>query len=297
MFRGRTQAIKYNTVWRLVVLPLIVMAVVTVAVPAVTAALVGYVIPTHGALVSLSGAIAGVIGFLISLFIIVKTSKLKLADIGLSKKGAIRSSIIGAVAGVIALSLVAFATLKLGGVTIENIYKPEFLLSSTGILVGMLFFMFQGSFEELVFRAYLMPHFAKKMGIVWAIIVSSVLFTLIHALNPGITVMSIVNLIIASFVFSLIYYIWGNLWLAGLAHGAWNYAQGFIFGSLVSGLHLGQTVFVSTPVEGKILLSGGNYGFEGSVITTAFGIVLIIVLGIVARRKTVRSSTEPTTDQ
>lgn len=266
-------------------MPLIIMLVAMVALPAIVAPLVEKVLPGHGALVSLSTTVAEALVFFVTLFLIVKTSKLALADIGLAKKGALRNVVIGTCAGVVTLGMVAVATAMLGGVEITNVFKPEYLVSATGLLVGVVFFALQGTFEELIFRAYLMPHFAKKMGVFWAIAISTLLFTLIHVLNPGITIMPVINLLIASIIFSLIYYIWGNLWLAGLVHGAWNYSQGFILGSLVSGLHLGQTVFVSNPVAGKELLSGGNYGFEGGIITTIVGVVLVIILGSIAKKK------------
>ncbi len=94
-----------------------------------------------------------------------------------------------------------------------------------------------------------MPHFSKKIGIVWSILVTSVLFTILHALNPGMTAMPVINLMIASVVFSLIYYTSGSLWLTGFAHGVWNFSQGLFYGSLVSGIGLGETVLQTKPVE------------------------------------------------
>ncbi len=41
------------------------------------------------------------------------------------------------------------------------------------ILIGLVLFSFQGTYEEIIYRGYLLPHFAKKWGIVIAILVSS----------------------------------------------------------------------------------------------------------------------------
>ncbi|WP_336250536.1 CPBP family intramembrane glutamic endopeptidase, partial [Stomatohabitans albus] len=209
---------------------------------------------------------------LISFVVMMKVGKLSREDLGLTSSGVFGAIARGLIGGFIAITLTTLAIKLLGGVTIEYVFKPEYLST---LLLGVVFFAFQGTYEELIYRSYLMPHLSKKLGDIGGILLSSVLFVLLHAMNPGITVVPVINLFLASIVFSLIYYLTGNLWLVGVAHGIWNYAQGFFYGSLVSGNALSETVFKSLPVEGKDLISGGSFGFEGGIITSLLGLIVI----------------------
>ena len=145
-------------------------------------------------------------------------------------------------------------------------------------LVGLIFFICRGTWKELMYRAYLMPHFSKKFDNIPSIIVTSIIFTLGHALNPNMHFMPTVNLFIASLVFSLVYYYSGNLILVGFGHGLWNFTQGFIFGSEVSGNVLPASLLKSTPVSSYDFISGGGFGFEGGIITSIVGVIIIIFI-------------------
>lgn len=216
-----------------------------------------------------------ILNVVLALLVISKIGKIKLVDLGFQLKGAFIKSLIGAITGFLAISLVAMTIKLLGGVTISYNFKTEYIM---GLLLGLIMFSFQGTYEEIIYRGYLFPHFSKSMGTIFAILTSSVLFTLLHALNPGMQIMPIINLFVASVVFSLVYFIWGNMWVSGFAHAIWNYSQGCIYGSLVSGIHLNNSIMVSTPKENMTLLSGGNFGFEGSIVTTILGLILIIMV-------------------
>ena len=122
-----------------------------------------------------------------------------------------------------------------------------------------------------------MPYFSKKFGDITSIILTSILFTLGHALNPGMKILPVINLFIASLVFSVIYYYKGNLILVGVGHGLWNFSQGYIFGAEVSGNIVPSSILKSIPVSGYELISGGSFGFEGGIITTFIGIILILI--------------------
>lgn len=171
------------------------------------------------------------------------------------------------------LSFVVLVIWLLGGVTIN----PSSSLDLGILFTGLVFFLFQGTWEEIIYRSYLMPHFSKFMGDAASIVISSALFTLGHALNPGIQLLPVVNLFLASLVFSLVYYRTGSLLIIGIGHGLWNYAQGFVFGAEVSGNHVASSLFQSQAVAGKDLISGGAFGFEGGLVTTFTALLLIVI--------------------
>ncbi len=282
MFQKRKDAIKYDSTVKLIGFPILMFLLTNLAIAGLTSFLTELVFPVNASPISLGSTIAMILNVLLSVVLMLFLGKIKLKDLGFSSKSVLKNILIGIVSGFVILSIVALIIKVLGAVTIKNVFQTSHIKV---LLIGLVFFMFQGTFEELVFRSYIMTHFAKKWGDLWGILLSSVLFVLIHALNPGITVIPIINLFVASIVFSLIYYIWGNLWLTGLAHGIWNYSQGFIYGSLVSGQSLKGTVFTSMPVDNMNIISGGSFGFEGSIITTITGIIISVILLFVIKKK------------
>lgn len=122
-----------------------------------------------------------------------------------------------------------------------------------------------------------MPNFSKKFGDVKSIIISSLLFTLGYALNPGIQILPIINLFLDSMIFSMIYHYTGNLFIVGLGHGLWNFSQGYIFGAEVSENVITSSLLKSIPTPGKELISGGIFGFEGGLVTTILEIIIILI--------------------
>ena len=59
-----------------------------------------------------------------------------------------------------------------------------------------------------------------------------------------------------------------SLWMPIGLHIAWNWTQGPLWGMNVSGMDIANSFLVSAP-KGPELLSGGEFGAEGSLITAA----------------------------
>src|SRR5690606_34230113 len=75
-----------------------------------------------------------------------------------------------------------------------------------------------------------------------------------------------------------------NLWLPIGLHFAWNYAGGGIFGTAVSGQDAPKGL-LDGVTSGPTLLSGGDFGPEGSMYTIGFGLLLTAAFLWVARRR------------
>ncbi|VWL85003.1 CPBP family intramembrane glutamic endopeptidase [Oceanivirga miroungae] len=282
MFKERKDAIKYSGMGKIIGLTLLMFLLGNIVIEGVTSILGDLVFGASESQISIGSTFAMILNVVIMTVIMMLVSKIKLKDLGLDSKAVIKNILIGAISGILVLTVVGLSIKMMGAVTIVSVYKSSYLKM---IIVSLIFFIFQGTFEELVFRSFIMTQLSKKFGDFLGIILSALLFISVHLLNPGISYMAILNLLIASIVFSMVYYVWGNLWLSGLAHGLWNYTQSVIFGSSVSGLTLTEKVLLSTPVNGKDLISGGVYGFEGGIVTSIMGIILIVVLIIVAMKK------------
>lgn len=220
---------------------------------------------------SFAGMLAMVATVFLSLFWLNKGFGLRFSNLGLHRARLKSQVSIGFFGGLGLLSFVAVLIWLFGGMSLQYNFTFEAMLP---LLIGLIFFLFQGTWEELIFRSYMMPHFSKFMGDKASIFATSVLFTLAHGLNPNMSFLPILNLFIGSLVFSLVYYYTGSLVLVGLGHGMWNFAQGFFFGAEVSGNALPYSVFKSLANKNLPLISGGSFGFEGSIIVSVLGIIL-----------------------
>jgi membrane protease YdiL (CAAX protease family) len=160
-------------------------------------------------------------------------------------------------------------------------------------LLGALVVMFAAAtLEELLFRAVLFRIAEEAFGTTAAVVVSAIAFGLVHALNPGATLVSSTAVALeAGVMFSLAYVLTRNLWLPIGIHMSWNFAEGSLFGARVSGYAEPHTLF-KTALSGPQLLTGGNFGPEASVIAIGVCLSATVVIAImVVRRGGWRSAT------
>ena len=130
--------------------------------------------------------------------------------------------------------------------------------------------------EEIAIRGYILHNLSSSFNKYVALIISSLVFMIMHLGNPNIGILPLVNLFLAG-IFLGIYTIHkNNLWFPIGAHLTWNYLQGPIFGFEVSGNKI-NSLFEQKP-NGHELLTGGNFGFEGSIILTLFLMISIIYM-------------------
>jgi len=117
--------------------------------------------------------------------------------------------------------------------------------------------------EELVFRGYLFQKM-RMWNRVAAIGVTSIVFALLHGSNRGISLVAIVNLVIAGILLAMAYERFERLWFPIGIHLAWNVLSGPILGYQVSGYVASATVFRAIG-SGPLLVTGGAFGIEGSL--------------------------------
>jgi hypothetical protein len=133
--------------------------------------------------------------------------------------------------------------------------------------------------EELVFRGYVFQRVrAWNRGV--AIAGSSLVFGLLHAGNSGVTPVAIASITIAGVMLALAYELYERLWFPIGLHLAWNVLSGPILGYDVSGYIPSREVF-RTIGGGNVLVTGGTFGIEGSVVSVvveAFAVALLLRL-------------------
>lgn len=152
-----------------------------------------------------------------------------------------------------------------------------------GSLVVLLLVMALAAFmEELVVRGYILNNFMQSMNPFLALLFSSVLFSVSHASNPNVDLVGLANIILAGLVLGVYYIHRQNLWFPFGLHLAWNFFQGPVFGSPVSGITVPG--ILTLEISGDPLISGGYFGFEASLVATLVIAVATVVLHMVYRK-------------
>lgn len=164
-----------------------------------------------------------------------------------------------------------------------------FTLSFSGIgvfIFNLLMWFPQGASEEVMFRGYMIRSFNRRYKPAVGIIFSSLVFSAFHSLNNGYTPLASVNLVLIAVLFALIYLLTGDIWMTSAMHTAWNLSQGNIYGLQVSGNDAANSVVTAIYNDNaSSLITGGAFGPEGGLATTAVtSVCLIIVICLLVRK-------------
>jgi membrane protease YdiL (CAAX protease family) len=186
-----------------------------------------------------------------------------------------RGALIGAGMFAAVIANIAF----LGG------YHVNGMGSVTGA-VGLLGFMAAAAVtEELVFRGVLFRIVEERTGTWIALLLTGVVFGLMHLFNPDASLWGAIAIAIeAGFMLAACYAATRSLWVPIGLHFGWNFAAGGIFSVVVSGNGQSKGLLNATT-SGSALLTGGDFGPEGSLYTVAAGVVLTVVFMWLARRR------------
>lgn len=205
-----------------------------------------------------------------------KVEKRPIRTLGFYKENFLSALLKGYGLGLSLFILALAGLVVLGQYQFDSIHLDTYSLVFT--LFTIPFWILQGTAEELVTRAWLIPQLAKRTNLKVAIIISSSLFTLLHLGNPGITFLSAIDLFLFGVAMSLYLLKTDTIWGIGGIHGAWNFAQGNLFGVLVSGQSSGTSIMKFTPQGNQDWLSGGSFGIEGSIVSSIILFLLILYL-------------------
>lgn len=159
-----------------------------------------------------------------------------------------------------------------------NIYSVLSILSVLG------FFLIQGASEEIFMRGWFMQSIAVRHWPWLGIVLSTVIFTVLHSANPNLNTVAVVNLFLIGLFLAILALYDENLWGACGFHSAWNFTMNSVYGVQVSGNKLTGETIMQTTFEGNDLITGGGFGLEGSIVVTAI-IVIATVMLIVLRSK------------
>ena len=154
-------------------------------------------------------------------------------------------------------------------------FKPFGLQLILMILVGFA--------EEVMFRGYVLRNLMQSVNKWVALLISALLFSLVHLGNPDITVIAVVNVFLAGLLLGINYVYTKNLWFSIVLHFTWNFMQGAVLGYDVSGFKL-PGIFTQT-LFGPVYITGGEFGFEGSIVCSALLLVAAVVFYVVFEKR------------
>lgn len=180
------------------------------------------------------------------------------------------------------MALLAWAPGALAGSVATGPATP-----ASAVVEVFLYLLLGAVLEELAFRGYLFQRVVEITGPVIATLAASALFAALHLWNPSIGPFAVVNIFLASILFSLGYFVTGSLWLPMAAHAVWNITLALVVGVPVSGIDFGGGLLRTIDGSAEIV-GGGAFGPEGGLATT-----LALLLGAVALVRTPGISLSP----
>jgi membrane protease YdiL (CAAX protease family) len=177
------------------------------------------------------------------------------------------------------VAAVALFSLVMAILWIAGVYQPQGLnaFDSLGIGSAFLFWLAVGAQEEILYRGLLFRLFSKVVGTWGALLLSAAIFGALHGTNPGATIPGLLSTALAGVLLGAAYALTGRLWLPIGLHAGWNFAEGAVFGTLVSGNDVGGGM-ISGTLNGPVTLTGGRFGPEASVVAVVLLVACTAVL-------------------
>lgn len=144
--------------------------------------------------------------------------------------------------------------------------------------------------EELFFRGYGFQVLLNAVGPYATVLPVGIVFALLHGANPNATWFGVANTAGFGILFGYAYLRSRDLWLPIGLHFGWNFTLP-LFGTPVSGLKMNVTGYALVWSAGK-WWSGGEYGPEASVLTSA----VLVALAVYIYKAPIRRQISPLTD-
>jgi membrane protease YdiL (CAAX protease family) len=184
-------------------------------------------------------------------------------SLGFKLKNAGKELVVGILLGIVMITsgfvlLIMLKEISWAGTNVD--------LSS--LLLSVVLFLAVAFNEELIFRGYILSNLMRSMNRYVALVVTSVLFSLVHLGNDSFSWFSFLTILLAGLLLGLPYIYTKSLWLPVALHFSWNFFQGTIFGFNVSGIK--EYSLITQSRESDTLMNGGAFGFEGSILSVIF---------------------------
>ena len=124
--------------------------------------------------------------------------------------------------------------------------------------------------EEILFRGLMQNKLMSLSKPSISVIITSIIFALLHIVNPDISFLYIVNVFLAGIVLGIIFLYSKNIFFPIGLHIFWNFVQDI---ADLSGDNL-PSIFISNRLSAN-MINGGSGGFENSIVCTVILLLLI----------------------
>ncbi|MBN2596874.1 MAG: CPBP family intramembrane metalloprotease [Marinifilaceae bacterium] len=226
----------------------------------------------------------GTIGTLLLIWLFTRfIDRKKMIDLGLSFQNRTKDILYGLLAGFIMMGAGSLILYFSGNLTFESI-----TFNLTGLAQSVVLFILVSINEEVFVRGYLLRNFMDSMNKYIALISSSLIFMALHLMNPNVSLVGITNIFLAGLLLGIGYIFTKNLWFPLALHFSWNFFQGPIFGFEVSGTS--SSSLISQSIQGNEILTGGQFGLEGSIIATILCSLGIALFWMIYKKQNIVST-------
>jgi membrane protease YdiL (CAAX protease family) len=213
----------------------------------------------------------GLIGLLLLLWLFMKyVDYEKFINLGFHLKNKSKHFYLGVFIG---FFIMGFAYLILSQLNEIKYVKIEFSIKEIILSLGL--YIVVAINEEVLIRGYVLRNLMYSFNKYTALIISSILFSVIHGFNPNMDWFSYLNLFLAGILLGSTYIFTKNLWFPIALHFSWNFFQ-TLFGFNVSGQNLYS--LIEFKIAKPNLINGGLFGFEGSIFCIVIQLILITAI-------------------
>ncbi|KHD37805.1 CAAX protease [Clostridium acetobutylicum] len=230
---------------------------------------------THGYKRNYGGQYPQEVAFILIPIILWKyVEKKTLQSMGFTKeKGSILSFVLGLVFGAVSMTAVFILLLATrNAVFLGNIMNPNI---TNETLKDLILFILVGFAEEIFLRGYCLRSISERNKKITAAIITSLLFSVLHALNPNVTAVFFVNVVLIGMLFSYMTFKF-NIWLPIGFHIMWDYFEGNVWGFPDSGMIV-KGIY-NIKILGSNVINGGLVGPEGGLIVTFITLVGFLII-------------------
>lgn len=217
--------------------------------------------------------------------------KRKISSIGFAKDSWIKKYLIGFLIGIIMMGIIVLILYGFGYITIDkNPIQPVGLSTLPVILIFLVGWIIQGGTEEILTRGWLMNVLGARYNITLGLIVSSLLFSFMHLLNPNVNYIAVINIALVGLFYGLCVIKTNDLWAVCGMHSAWNFAQGNLFGFEVSGNNVPFGSLMDFKLIGSDFVTGGVFGPEAGIVSTIILVASILILLFLDKKECLKKS-------
>ncbi|EME8231228.1 MULTISPECIES: CPBP family intramembrane glutamic endopeptidase [Enterococcus] len=211
--------------------------------------------------------------FLMISFLFILLTKIIYKDIrilGFSKKNFFKNFFFGYLTGAFIITFIVAGYVLVGGADFQEVFSKS---SWSKLLISIVFYLAQGSQEEVISRGFVLGGIAKKTNLLWGVIVSSLFFMLMHLSNTGGFTLELLDYFLIGMVWALLRILFSNTWVAAASHGAYNFFMSDFFG------------LANSPKDSEGILFQTIYHSSIDYMSIIISSIVLVILIILVWRK------------